>query len=200
MDDYHWLKERKNPKVIKYLKAENVYAASLMKHTDKFQKKLFVEMKSRIKKDDSSVPFKYDDYYYYDRYEKGKEYPIYARKHKSLNNSEEIILDVNKIAKGQAFCNVHFPKVSSNHKMIAFAVDTKGRRFYTIYFKDLTTGKILERKIPNTTGNLIWANDNKTVFMLSKILRLFVGKKSLSMFWAKKKIRKSFLKKMTPLI
>ncbi len=195
VDDYHWLKERKNPKVIKYLKAENVYAASLMKHTDKFQKKLFVEMKSRIKKDDSSVPFKYDDYYYYDRYEKGKEYPIYARKHKSLNNSEEIILDVNKIAKGQAFCNVHFPKVSSNHKMIAFAVDTKGRRFYTIYFKDLTTGKILERKIPNTTGNLIWANDNKTVFYVKQNPKTLRWEKVFKHVLGEKKDKEIFFEK-----
>ena len=168
IDNYHWLKERKNPKVINYLKAENVYAASVMKHTEKFQEKLFTEMKSRIKKDDSSAPFKYGEYFYYDRYKKGKEYPLYARKYKSLKNVEEIILDVNKIAKGHVFCDVDFPKISSDHKMIAFAVDTKGRRFYTIYFKDLTTGKILEEKIPNTTGNLVWANDNKTIFYVKQ--------------------------------
>jgi oligopeptidase B len=195
VDDYYWLKERKNPKVIKYLKAENAYTASLMKHTDKFQKKLFTEMKSRIKKDDSSVPFKYDDYYYYDRYEKGKEYPIYARKHKSLNNSEEIILDVNKIAKGQAFCDVDFPKVSSNHKMIAFAVDTKGRRFYTIYFKDLTTGKILEKKIPNTTGNLVWANDNKTVFYVKQNPKTLRWEKVFKHVLGEKKDKEIFFEK-----
>ncbi|MEA3306182.1 MAG: oligopeptidase B, partial [Elusimicrobiota bacterium] len=167
-DNYYWLKDRKNPKVINYLKAENTYASSIMKHTDKFQKELFTEMKSRIKKDDSSVPFKYGEYYYYDRYVKGKEYPIYARRYKSLKSREEIILDVNKIAMGHSFCDVHFPKISSNHKMLAFAVDTKGRRFYTIYFKDLTTGKILKEKIPNTTGNLVWANDNKTIFYVKQ--------------------------------
>ena len=88
IDNYFWLKERKNPKVTKYLKAENAYAASVMKHTDKFQEKLFTEMKSRIKKDDSSVPVKDGEYYYYSRYTKGKEYPIYARKHKTCKRPD----------------------------------------------------------------------------------------------------------------
>ena len=167
-DDYYWMKDRKNPKVTGYLKSENAYTQSVMKHTEKFQEKLFKEIKSRIKKDDSSVPYKYGEYYYYSRYEKGKEYPIFARKRKTLKASEEIILDVNKLAKGHAFYNVYFPKVSFDHKTIAFVADTKGRRFYTIYFKDLKTGKILSENIPNTTGNFVWANDNKTIFYVKQ--------------------------------
>ncbi|MCK4935357.1 MAG: S9 family peptidase [Elusimicrobiales bacterium] len=195
IDNYFWLKERKNPKVTKYLKAENAYAASVMKHTDKFQEKLFTEMKSRIKKDDSSVPVKDGEYYYYSRYTKGKEYPIYARKHKTLKAAEEIILDVNKIAKGHAFCNVRFPKVSFDHKKIAFVVDTKGRRFYTIYFKDLTTGKILEEKISNTAGNLAWANDNKTIFYVKQNPKTLRWEKVLKHVLGSKKDKEIFFEK-----
>lgn len=166
-DDYYWLRERENPEVIKYLKDENAYTDAAMKHTEKFQEKLFAEMKSRIKEDDSSVPFKYGPYFYYKRYEKGYEYPVYARK-KGLTAPEEILLNVNEAAKGAAYYHVRFPTIRPDHKMTAFAVDTKGRRFYTVYFKDLETGKILDENIPDTAGNMSWANDNKTLFYVKQ--------------------------------
>ncbi|MBU2573357.1 MAG: S9 family peptidase [Elusimicrobia bacterium] len=166
-DDYYWLRERENPEVIKYLKDENAYTAAAMKHTEKFQEKLFAEMKSRIKEDDSSVPFKYGPYFYYKRYEKGSEYPVYARK-KGLTAPEEILLDVNEAAHASAYYHVRFPTIRPDHKMMAFAVDTRGRRFYTVYFKDLETGKILDGNIPDTAGNMNWANDNKTLFYVKQ--------------------------------
>ena len=168
IDNYYWLRERKSPEVIKYLKAENAYTEAALKHNEKLQSGLFKEMKARIKEDDSSVPFKYGDYYYYKRFEKGSEYPIFARKKGSLQSKEEILLNVNKMAKGQAFYQVRFPSIRPDHKMIAFAVDTKGRRFYNVYFKDLETGKVLEEKLPDTAGNMAWANDNKTLFYVKQ--------------------------------
>jgi len=168
VDNYYWLRERKNPEVIKYLKDENAYTDAVLKHTEKLQSGLFKEMKGRIKEDDSSVPFRYGEYYYYKRYEKGFEYPIYARKQGSLKAKEEILLNVNEMAKGQAFYQVRFPSIRPDHKMIAFAVDTKGRRFYSVYFKDLVTGKVLEENLPDTAGNMAWANDNKTLFYVKQ--------------------------------
>ncbi|OGS07012.1 MAG: oligopeptidase B [Elusimicrobia bacterium RIFOXYA12_FULL_51_18] len=168
VDDYYWLRDRKDPKVIKYLEDENNYTDAALKHTEPLRSELFTEMKFRIKEDDSSVPFGYGGYYYYKKYEKGLEYPIYARKKGSLDAKEEILLDVNELAKGQAYCQVRFPSIRPDHKMIAFAVDTKGRRFYTVYFKDLDTGKVYEEKLPDTAGNMEWANDNKTLFYVKQ--------------------------------
>jgi len=163
VDDYYWLKDRKNPDVTAYLKAENAYAAAAMKHTVKLQENLFKEMKGRIKEDDSTVPFKYGGYYYYKTYKTGLEYPVYARKKGSLGAAEEVLLDVNEVAKGKAFCQVRFPSIRPDHKMIAYAVDTGGRRFYDVYFKDLGTGKLYGDKIAATSGNMAWANDNRTL-------------------------------------
>ena len=162
-DDYYWLKDRKTPEVLAYLTAENAYAAAAMKHTEKLQEKLFAEMKGRIKQDDSTVPFKYGDYYYYKTYKTGSEYPVFARKKGSPTGREEVLLDVNALAKGKAFCSVQFPEVRPDHKMIAYAMDTGGRRFYDIYFKDLETGKTLKERIAKTAGDMTWANDNKTL-------------------------------------
>ena len=164
MDDYYWLKERKDPEVAAYLKAENTYADAALAHIGPLREKLFAEMKARIKQDDSSVPFRYGNYYYYKIYRKGKEYPVYARRKGSPGAKEEILLDVNALAKGKAFCQVGFPAIRPDHKMIAYAMDTGGRRFYDIYFKDLETGKVSAETIARTSGNMEWANDNRTLF------------------------------------
>ncbi|MDO8806082.1 MAG: S9 family peptidase [Elusimicrobiota bacterium] len=168
VDDYYWMKDRKNPDVTAYLKAENAYAAAAMKHTGKLQEKLFKEMKGRIKEDDSTVPFKYGEYYYYKTYKTGLEYPVYARKKGSADAAEEVLLDVNEVAKGKSFCQVKFPAIRPDHKMIAYAVDTGGRRFYDVYFKDLGTGKLYGDKISNTSGNMVWANDNRTLIYVKQ--------------------------------
>lgn len=168
VDDYYWLRERKNPEVLDYLKAENDYADAVLKPAEKLRDELFAEMKGRIKEDDSSVPFRYGGYYYYKRYEPGSEYPIYARKKGALEAPEEILLNVNEMARGSSFYQVKFPSIRPDQKMIALAVDTKGRRFYTIYFKDLISGKIIGENIPDTTGNVVWANDNKNLFYVKQ--------------------------------
>ncbi len=164
VDNYYWLKDRDNPEVIAYLKAENDYLDAVMKHTEAFQETLFEEIKGRIKKDDSSVPYFFEGYYYYSRYEEGKEYAIYCRKKGSLDSPEEIMVDANELAKGHDFFSITGLSVSSDRKILAFATDTVGRRFYTVRFKNLATGEMYDDVIPDVTGNMVWANDNKTLF------------------------------------
>ncbi|MCC6138476.1 MAG: S9 family peptidase [Bdellovibrionaceae bacterium] len=162
LDPYFWMRERDTKPVLDYINAENNYADKILKPSKNIADSLFKEMKSRIKEDDSTPPYKMGNYYYYVRYEKGKEYPLYCRKLSSLKATEEIILDINVLAKGKSYYSAYLIEPSPDHKIIAFAVDEVGRRFYTIYFKDLTTNQILEKNIPKTTGNWVWFNDNKT--------------------------------------
>jgi oligopeptidase B len=163
-DDYYWLKEREDPEVIGYLKAENEYLDKVMKHTEELQHELFEEITGRIKKDDTSVPYWYEDYYYYHRYEKEKEYAVYCRKKGSLDAPEEIMVDANELAEGHGFFSIAGLRVSSGRDTLAFGVDTVGRRLYTIHFKNLATGEMYEDVIPDVTSNMAWANDNKTLF------------------------------------
>lgn len=164
IDNYYWLNERDNPDVIEYIEAENEYLAKMMSHTERLQDRLYTEMRGRIREDDQSVPYKENGYYYYTRYEEGSEYPVYCRRRGSMDAPEEIIIDANKKAKGHSFFMIRGVTMSPEHDAVAFAVDTVGRRLHTIYFKDLTTGEILDESISNVTPNLEWANDNKTVF------------------------------------
>jgi oligopeptidase B len=164
IDNYYWLNERENPEVIEYLKAENAYLDTVLGHTKETQDKLFAEMKGRIKEQDESVPYKLDDYYYYVRYEVGKEYAIYCRKKGSLQAKEEVMIDGNELAKGHAYFAIGGMQVSYNQDILAYSTDTVSRRIYTLYFKNLTTGETLQDVIPNITGNIAWANDNKTIF------------------------------------
>jgi len=164
IDNYYWLNRRDTPEVLAYLNAENEYFFQEMKHTETFQKRLFEEMKSRIKEDDESVPYKYNGYWYYTRYEQGKEYPIFLRKKDSENMLEEILFDVNKMAQGYDFYQLVDYAVSLDNKWASFSVDTQGRRMYSLFVKNLETGEILPIEIKNTDGNSCWANDNKTIF------------------------------------
>jgi oligopeptidase B len=164
VDDYYWLRERENPEVIRYLNEENARAAQEMAYTGDFEKKLFEEIKGRFKQTDMSVPYRRDDYYYYTRYEQGKEYPIYARKLGSLTAPEEIMLDANALAEGQDFFSLGGSAVSSGQDILAYAVDTQGRRIHTAHLKNLVTGETLPDVLTNVTENLVWANDNKTLF------------------------------------
>ncbi|ESU20391.1 Protease II (Oligopeptidase B) [Flavobacterium enshiense DK69] len=167
-DDYYWLNERENPEVIDYLNKENDYYNKMTEHTKQFQADLFEEMKSRIKEDDSSVPYLYNGYYYITRFEKGKDYPIYSRKKESLDANEEIMFDCNEMAKGFAYFQLSGLSVSENNKWCAFGVDTVSRREYTIQIKNLETGEILPVKLEKTTGGSTWAADNKTLFYTRK--------------------------------
>ena len=168
IDNYYWLNERENPKVIDFLNGENKYYEDQTAHTKKFQEDLFEEMKSRIKEDDESVPYKKNGYFYITRYETGKQYPIHTRKKGDLKSEEEIIFDVNKLAEGHDYYALTGLNVSENNILVAFAVDTISRRQYDMQFKNLETGEIYPEVIKNTTGGSAWANDNKTVFYTKK--------------------------------
>jgi len=168
IDPYYWLNQREDEDVLEYLRAENAYKDAALAHTKDFQNSLYEEIVGRIKKEDQSVPYKDNGYYYLVRYEEGQEYPIYARKKENLDAPEEILLDVNKLAKDYDYYNVSGRKVSPDNKILAYGEDTLSRRKYTIRFKNLETGKMYDDKILNTTGGTVWANDNKTVFYTIK--------------------------------
>ncbi len=163
VDDYHWLREKSNPEVAEYLQAENAYADAIMKPTEALQKKLYDEMVSHIKETDVDVPYREGDYFYYSRWEAGKQYPIRARKSGSLDAPERITLDVNELAKGEKFMALGAYEVSDDGNLLAYSTDNTGFRQYRLHVRDLSTG----RDLPDTaekTGSIVWADDNRTLF------------------------------------
>jgi oligopeptidase B len=163
VDNYAWLREKQNPEVKAYLDAENAYADAVMKPTEPFQEKLYKEMLSRVKETDVEVPFKEGDYWYYTRSEAGKQYPILCRKKGSVDRPEEVLLDVNELAKGQAFMSVAAFRVSDDGNLLAYTTDNTGYRQYTLAVKDLRSGKLLADRAERV-DSVVWANDNKTIF------------------------------------
>jgi oligopeptidase B len=168
IDDYFWLNKREDKEVLEYLNAENDYYEAMTAHTKDFQKSLFEEMKARIKEDDSSVPYKFNGYWYIVKYETGKNYPIYTRRKDNLEADEELLFDCNKMAEGYEYFRLVGLSISPDNSMIAFGLDTVGRREYTLQIKDLKTDTIFSDEIENTTGSGTWANDNKTLFYAKK--------------------------------
>lgn len=164
IDPYYWLNDRTNPEVIDYLNQENEYLKEQLRHTEEFQERLFEEMKGRIKEEDESVPYLKNGYFYYTKFIKGGEYPIFCRKKGSMSAKEEILLDINVLAQEQEYMNVGSIEVAPNQQLLAFSQDNVGRRIYDIRFKDLLTGEFLEDVIQAVTGNIVWANDNQTLF------------------------------------
>lgn len=167
-DFYFWLNERENPEVIQYLEAENLYASEMMRDTEDFQNELYDEMKSRYQKDDSSLPYFFNEYWYIVRHEDGKEHPVFCRKHWELSAPEEIILDVNILAEGKEYFDVGSVSVSPNNQLGTFSTDENGRLIFDIKFIDISSGKIREEVIPNTTGKAVWAKDNEHIFYVKK--------------------------------
>jgi len=179
VDDYFWMRlsdEQKNAdvaddqtqNVLDYLNAENSYRESEMKDTEEFQENLYNEIVGRIKKTDESVPSKVDGYWYYTRYEEGKEYPFFCRKKESIEAEEEVMLDVPAMAEGYEYYQVGGRSVSPDNSMMVYGVDTVSRREYTLYVKNLETGELYADVIPKTTGGATWANDNKTLLYTKK--------------------------------
>jgi oligopeptidase B len=162
-DNYFWLREKKNPDVIKYLEDENGYTDEVMKPTTQLQEALYKEMLGHIKQTDLSVPSKIGEYYYYSRTEEGKQYPYMCRKKGSMQASEELLLDLNKMAEGHSFLGLGSYGVSDDGNLLAYSTDTTGYRQYALHVKDLGTGKTLNENIERT-GSVVWANDNKTLF------------------------------------
>lgn len=167
-DDYFWLNDREDKEVIDYLNAENAYYEAMTSKYKAFENSLFEEMKARIKEDDESVPYKFNGYWYIVKYETGKDYPIYIRKKDSLDNAEELMFDCNVMAQGHDYFKLAGLSVSPDNTMIAFGVDTVGRRNYTLQIKSLVNDEILTDRIENTTGSATWASDNKTLFYTVK--------------------------------
>lgn len=168
VDNYYWMNQRENPDVIAYLNAENDYLKAVMKPTEPLQEKLYEEIKAKIKQEDQTVPYAENGYYYYHRTVPETEYFLYCRKKGSLESPEEVMLDVNELAQGFAYYDVEGTEVSPDNRLLAFGVDTLSRRKYDIHFKNLETGEILPDVIPLTTGEVVWAADNKTVFYVLK--------------------------------
>ncbi|AXC14479.1 Protease II [Acidisarcina polymorpha] len=163
IDDYAWLREKTSPEVLAYLEAENAYTDSVMKSTEPLREILYAEMVSHIKETDQSVPFREGDYFYYSRTEQTRQYPIYCRKKGSIDAPEEIILDVNELAAGEAFMAIGGFTVSDDGNLLAYSTDTTGFRQYTLRVKDLRTGELLGEHAERV-GSIEWANDNRTLF------------------------------------
>ena len=164
IDEYYWLNQRGDKKVIDYLNAENSYRDLYMKDYKGLEEELFQEIKSRIKEDDSSVPYLDNGYYYYTRYEKGKKYPIYCRKKGNLEAKEEVLIDANIMSEGYDYFRVGDIEISPDDKVMAYSIDTLSRRIYTIYFMNLETREVHKENIKNTSGSITWANNSKTLF------------------------------------
>ena len=188
IDNYYWMRltddqksakkyDNQTTEVVEYIEDENSYLESNLSHTKNFQDDLFEEIVGRIEKDDESVPYFDNGYFYYSRYESGKEYAIHCRKKGSLDGQEEILLDENILADGFNYFAIGGRRVSPDNKWLAYGVDTLSRRIYEIHFKNLETGEVLETTIPNSSYGVAWANDNKTVFYTSKNEITLLGEK-----------------------
>jgi len=167
VDNYFWLREKTNPAVIAHLEAENAYTDAVMKPTVALQDKLYTEILSHIKQTDTNVPYRWGNHFYYTRTVEGKQYPIYCRKHGSLDASEEILLDLNELAKGQKFMSVGSFSPSDDGTLLAYSTDNTGYRQYTLQIKNLRTGELLPEKIERV-DDLAWATDNKTLFYVTE--------------------------------
>ncbi|MCA1627524.1 MAG: S9 family peptidase [Acidobacteria bacterium] len=166
VDEYFWLREKNNPAVIAHLKVEDAYAEQVMKPTAALQEKLYKEMLSHIKQTDTNVPYRWGTHFYYTRTEEGKQYPIFCRK-RNLEAPEEIVLDVNELAKGQKFMSIGLFVPSDDGNLLAYSTDSTGYRQYTLQVKNLRTGELFPERIERV-NNMAWATDNKTVFYVTE--------------------------------
>src|SRR6202453_4081362 len=162
-DQYGWLREKDSPEVIAFLEQENAYTRAIMKSTEELQATLYAEMISHIKETDVSVPFQYKDYFYFSRTEQGAQYPIYCRKHGSLDAPEEIMLDMNQMAVGESFLALGAVSVSDDGPMVAYSADTTGFRQDTLHVKNLITGEVLADQAERVVS-VVWTSDNRTLF------------------------------------
>ena len=168
MDEYHWLRDdsRESPEVLAYLEAENAYTDTVMAPLEPLRARLYDELVGRVKQDDASVPFRWKGYWYYSRFEQGREYPIHARRKGGMDAPEEILLDLNALAEGHDFYSVGNYKVSLDGRWLVFAEDTLGRLQYTLRFRDLETGEFLPDALAGSSGDVVWAADNASVFYI----------------------------------
>ncbi|MBX3251530.1 MAG: S9 family peptidase [Myxococcales bacterium] len=172
-DPYYWMRsdERDDPEVLAYLEAENAYTAAELAPLAEFRQALFREIVARIPQDDASVPYRLDGYWYYSRYETGKEYPIHCRRQGTLEADEQVILDANAAAEGHDYYDARGLRPSPDGKLLAYAEDTVSRRIYTVRFRDLESGATLTDEIPGTSGQVVWSTDGQTVFYVRRDAR-----------------------------
>ncbi len=168
IDPFFWIADKKNKEVIKHLKAENRYSDSILAPHKKLRKRLYAEMKARLKEDESSAPYFKNGYWYYARYEKGQEYTLYCRKKGSLEAEEELLLDENILAFEEEYYEIDSFALTQSNDLLAFAEDKSGNRQYTIRFKDLKTGKLLDLKLENCESEFAWHADNATIYYIIK--------------------------------
>lgn len=176
IDNYYWMRddERQSPEVIAHLNAENKYYQAQFAPFKSMQETLFEELIGRLDKDESSAPYYWHHYWYFSRYQKGGEYPIFARK-QALDSDEEVLLDVNQRAEGCEFYGLGSFSISPNEQLLAFSEDKLSRRIYTVQIKDLNSGKLLTDTLSNTDGRLVWANDNQHLFYIKKDPQTLLG-------------------------
>lgn len=182
VDPYYWMIDyfKEGPdssKVIEYLTAENQYLEQMMSGSKDFRERLFNEMKARIQEKDESVPVFENGYYYYSRTEEGKQYFKYCRKKGSLDAPEEVLLDVDAMAEKHAYFQLGGVSISPDNKWMVYGVDTVSRRQYTLYIKNLETGELSPEIITNTSGDAVWANDNKTIFYTFQNIKTLLTEK-----------------------
>ncbi|MBT4522550.1 MAG: S9 family peptidase [Halieaceae bacterium] len=177
IDNYYWMRDdsRTSPEVISHLVAENAYTQSQMAHTTKLQEILFTEISNRVEKNERSAPYRHGSYWYYNYFQESSEYPIYARKKETMDASEEIYLDKNKLASDHSYYSFGDKKFSSNEQLLAWSDDTLGRNIFTIHVKDMRSGELLSDTITGTSGSIMWANDNQTFFYINKDLQTLLG-------------------------
>jgi len=177
VDDYYWMRDdsRTNPEILAHLAAENDYTKKQLKHTEAMQALIFEEIKGRIEKDDNSVPTKSGNFYYSSQMQGENEYPIHVRATDFEGSNQEVLLDVNELAKAHEYYSVTGLRVSPNDKVLAYGEDTVSRRIYTVQFKDLATGNLLDDKLEGTSGAIVWGNDNKTVYYIKKDPQTLLG-------------------------
>jgi oligopeptidase B len=167
-DPYYWLRDREDKEVIDHLHAENDYTNAVLEPTEALQETLYEEIVGRMKKDDSSVPYRLNGYWYYTRYEEGKEYPIHCRRENSMEAAERVLIDVNPIAEGEAYCSVAGLSVSPDNRLLAYGTDFVSRRMYNLKVLNLESGEHLDIDIPNTTAYAAWSADSQHIFYTLK--------------------------------
>jgi oligopeptidase B len=177
VDPYYWLRDdaRTDPQVLGYLAAENAYRDARLGHLAPLEDRLYREIIGRIRQDDSTVPARRNGYWYYVRYETGREYPIHARRADAAGAPEEILLDENLAAEGQEYYQAAGLEVSLDNRLLAFAEDTVGRRQHVVRFRDLATGELLPDRLENAEADLAWANDGRTLLYVEKHPETLLG-------------------------
>ena len=165
-DEYYWLRDdkRENPEMLAYLNAENAYADAVLKPLEALEETLYAELVARVKQDDSSVPYLEDGFWYYTRFESGKEYPIYARRKGTMDAPEQVLFEVNQLAEGKDFFQIGDYEISPDDQWVAYAEDDVGRRQYTLRIKNIATGEVLPDAITGASANVMWGDDSRTLY------------------------------------